>query len=118
MENMTCINFNKLSNEEAQSLEGGINYSEALEFLKNMKHYKSPCSDIYIFFIPLEESYSNVNSTIMSIHINKNNNNTKKREANENECMYRKQLQNIKKTKKQKQTATTTCAQKTYTESL
>ena len=35
----------------------------------------------YIFFIPLEESYSNVNSTIMSIHINKNNNNTKKKRS-------------------------------------
>ena len=45
MENITCINFNKLSNEEAQSLEGEINYSEALEFLKNMKNDKSPGSD-------------------------------------------------------------------------
>ena len=45
MENFSCINFNKLSNEEAQSLEGEINYSEALEFLKNMKNDKSPGSD-------------------------------------------------------------------------
>ena len=44
MENMTCINFNKLSNEEAPALEGEINYYEALEFLKNMKHDKSPGS--------------------------------------------------------------------------
>ena len=44
MENMTCINFNKLSNEEAHALEGKINYSEALDFLKNMKNYKSPGS--------------------------------------------------------------------------
>ena len=56
----------------------------------------------------------------MSIHINKTNSNTKKRQANVNECMYRKQLQNIKKTKekeKKKQTATTTYTQK-HTESL
>ena len=58
---------------------------------------------IYIFFIPLEESYSNVNSTIMSIYINKNNNNTKKRQANENECMYRKQLQKYKRKRKRKE---------------
>ena len=45
MENMTCINFNKLSNEEARALEGEINYSEALQFLKNMKNDKSPGSD-------------------------------------------------------------------------
>ena len=42
-ENMTCINFNNLSNEEV--LEGEINDSYALEFLKNMKNYKSPGSD-------------------------------------------------------------------------
>ena len=30
MENITCVNFNKLSNEEAHALEGEINYFEAL----------------------------------------------------------------------------------------
>ena len=40
---MTCFNFNNLSNEEV--LEGEINDSYALEFLKNMKNYKSPGSD-------------------------------------------------------------------------
>ena len=44
-ENITCINFNKLSNEEAHTLEREINYSEALKFLKNMKHDKRPGSD-------------------------------------------------------------------------
>ena len=44
-ENMTCINFNKLSNEEAHTLEREINYFEALKFLKNMKHNKRPGSD-------------------------------------------------------------------------
>ena len=47
MENMTCINFNKLSNEEAHALEVEINYSEALEFLKHMKNDKSPASDSF-----------------------------------------------------------------------
>ena len=42
---MTCIDFNKLSNEEAHALEGEINYSEPLEFLKNMKNYKSSGSN-------------------------------------------------------------------------
>ena len=42
---MTCINFNKLSKEEAHALEGKIDYSEALEFVKNMKNDQSPGSD-------------------------------------------------------------------------
>ena len=44
---LQLINFEKLTDEEANKLEGKITYAEALNFLKNMKNEKSPGSDGY-----------------------------------------------------------------------
>ena len=45
MEKLSNFNFNKLTDEEAEQLEGEIKYSEVLTSLKNMKNDKSPGSD-------------------------------------------------------------------------
>ena len=44
-EALSTFNFYTLTNEESQALEGEITYLEALNVLKNMKHYKGPGSD-------------------------------------------------------------------------
>ena len=75
IENINKINVNKLSDIEAEGLEGDIKYSEALEFLKNMKHDKSRGSDgftveFYKFFW-IDRSYFIVRSINYSYNINK-----------------------------------------------
>ena len=42
---MYNLKFNKLSDDEANRLEGEITYSEVLSYLKGMKNGKSPGSD-------------------------------------------------------------------------
>ena len=45
MEKLSNFNFNKLTGEEAEQLEGEITYSEVLTSLKSLKNYKSSGSD-------------------------------------------------------------------------
>ena len=86
-----------------------------LTTLTIIRRYSRLIFHTYIFFIPLEESYSNVNSTRMSTHINKNNNNTKKDKQMKMKVCVENSYTIFKKTQK---TTTTHIHTQTYTESF